>query len=188
MNPRSLFYVEKWPGVDFRWGSLFVVTPALVRTSSQLHMMVLCCCWCCLWSIETNSCYMLNVLPSLNKVILLLYYNIVSTLKYDVVSMLKNDVVSTLKYDVVSTWKSDVVSTWKSNVVSTLKTDVETTLKYDVVSTLKNYVVSTLKYDVVSMWKSDVKYSNWGAPNKILVKNIKTYPSQLAHNVVPTLF
>ena len=28
MNPRSLFYVEKWPGVDFRWGSLFVVTPA----------------------------------------------------------------------------------------------------------------------------------------------------------------
>ena len=28
MNPRSLFYVEKWPGVDFRWGSLFFVTPA----------------------------------------------------------------------------------------------------------------------------------------------------------------
>ena len=28
MNPRSLFYVEKWPGVDFRWGSLFVVTGA----------------------------------------------------------------------------------------------------------------------------------------------------------------
>ena len=29
----------------------------LVRTSSQLHMMVLCCCWCCLWSIETNNIF-----------------------------------------------------------------------------------------------------------------------------------
>ena len=28
---RLLFYVEKWPGVDFRWGSLFVVTPAVPR-------------------------------------------------------------------------------------------------------------------------------------------------------------
>ena len=35
MNPRSLFYVEKWPGVDFRWGSLFVVTPARIQEFSS---------------------------------------------------------------------------------------------------------------------------------------------------------
>ena len=39
MNSRSFFYVEKWPGVDFRWGSLFVVTQADDAYSSGLPVL-----------------------------------------------------------------------------------------------------------------------------------------------------
>ena len=35
-TPGHFFYVEKWPGVDFRWGSLFVVTPAKAVVNAGL--------------------------------------------------------------------------------------------------------------------------------------------------------
>ena len=43
-----------FPWNTIKAGTSTHVEPIAVRTSSQLHMMVLCCCWCCLWSIETK--------------------------------------------------------------------------------------------------------------------------------------
>ena len=143
MNPRSLFYVEKWPGVDFRWGSLFVVT-------------------------GTQRCFNVDLGRDVEQLI----FNVETTLListsgkqpiFNVVSTSKHNVETTSDFNVETTSDFKVETTSDFNVETTSYFNVETMSDFNA-ETTSYFNVETSDFNVETkpdFKRNNVRFQRW---------------------------